>query len=77
MLFRSIQERPPANRMDKTPLRKLCHDISGPLTSIMINCELLLEEDCSPEARRRAETILAEAMHINGLLRESRVDEAA
>jgi signal transduction histidine kinase len=63
--------------MDKTPARKLAHDISGPLTSILINCEMLLEEDCPPEARRRAETILAEAMHINRLLRESRIDEAA
>jgi K+-sensing histidine kinase KdpD len=63
--------------MDSTPLRKLCHDLSGPLTSIMINCEMLLEEDCSLEVRRRAETVLAEAMHINRLLHESRVHEAA
>ena len=63
--------------MDKTPVHKLCHDLSGPLTSILINCEMLLEEDCPPETRRRAETILAEAMQMNHLLRESRVDEAA
>ena len=62
---------------ESTPLGKLSHDISGPLTSILLNCEMLLDEDCSVEARRRAQTILAEAMKINSLLREARVDEAA
>lgn len=63
--------------MDNTPARKLAHDLSGPLTSILIHCEMLLEQDCSPEIRRHAEIILAEAMRVNRLLRESRVNEAA
>lgn len=66
-----------ASQMDQSPVRKLCHDLSGPLTSIMINCEMLLEQDCPPEARRRTEVILAEAMRINRLLHESRASEAA
>ena len=53
---------------------KLCHDISGPLTSILINCELMLEENCSEEIRSKAETIFSEAMHINQYLREFRQD---
>jgi K+-sensing histidine kinase KdpD len=59
------------------PLDKLTHDISGPLTSILLNCEMLLDEDCSTEARRRAQTILAEAMKINSLLREARLEKPA
>ena len=66
-----------STRNTESPLRKLSHDISGPLTSILLNCEMLLNEDCSVEARRRAQTILAEAMKINSLMREARVDEAA
>ena len=62
---------------ENTPLRRLSHDISGPLTSILLNCEMLLDEECSTEARRRAQTILAEAMKINSLMREASVDEAA
>ena len=66
-----------AKDTDQSPLGKLSHDISGPLTSILLNCEMLLEEDLSLEAQRRAQTILAEAMKINSLMREARMDEAA
>jgi hypothetical protein len=66
-----------ARNADDSPLGKLAHDVSGPLTSILLNCEMLLDEDCSADARRRAQTILAEAMRINSLLHQARVDEAA
>jgi len=47
----------------------LCHDLSGPLTSILVNCEMLMEDDCPPPVRQRLEGILSEAMHINHHLR--------
>lgn len=65
------------NTTTASPAGKLGHDISGPVTSILINCELLLEEECPEPVRRRAEIILAEAMRINQLLHQSRVEEAA
>ena len=52
--------------------RELRHEISGPLTSILIHCELLLEGNCAPGIHERVETILAEAFRIHGLLRNSR-----
>ena len=52
--------------------RELRHEISGPLTSILIHCELLLERDCAPGVHERVETILAEAFRIHQLLRSTR-----
>ncbi|MBI4443237.1 MAG: hypothetical protein HY649_07675 [Acidobacteria bacterium] len=52
--------------------RELRHEISGPLTSILIHCELLLERHCAPGVHERVETILAEAFRIHQLLRNSR-----
>jgi len=53
-------------------LEDLCHDLSGPLTSILVNCEMLMEDDCPPSVRQRLEGIFTEAMHINHQLRSYR-----
>ena len=53
-------------------LEDLCHDLSGPLTSILVNCEMLMEDDCPPPVRQRLEGIFSEAMHINQQLRSHR-----
>ncbi len=58
------------------PVTRLCHDISGPLTSILINSELVLDEDCPGEIRSRTEAILTEALQINQSLRASRKGSA-
>jgi hypothetical protein len=50
----------------------LCHDLSGPLTSILVNCEMLMEDDCPPPVRQKLEGIFSEAMHINQHLRSHR-----
>lgn len=50
----------------------LCHDISGPLTSILVNCELLLEEKCATPVRHKVDMIFAEALQINHRLRSIR-----
>ena len=50
----------------------LCHDLSGPLTSILVHCEMLMEDDCPPPVRQRLEGIFSEAMHINHQLRAHR-----
>ena len=51
-------------------IAKLIHDIRGPLTTILINCELVLEQDCSADIRAKTESTLAAAMRINQNLRE-------
>jgi signal transduction histidine kinase len=53
-------------------VENLCHDLSGPLTSILVNCEMLMEDDCPPPVRQRLEGIFSEAMHINHQLRSHR-----
>ena len=58
-------------------LAEFRHHLRTPLNHIIGYCEMLLEEDLSLEAQRRAQTILAEAMKINSLMREARMDEAA
>ena len=50
----------------------LCHDLSGPVTSILVNCEMLMEDDCPPPIRKKLEGIFSEAMHINQHLRSHR-----
>ena len=52
-------------------LRQLCHEISGPLTSILVHCDLQLESDCTPATRARIEAILSEALRIHQRLRNS------
>ena len=49
--------------------KRLAHQSSGPLTSIIIHCDLLLEGDLAPECRQRVEAILAEAGRISHQLR--------
>jgi len=53
-------------------MAELCHDLSGPMTSILVNCELLLESECPPPMRQRLESIFSEAMQINQHLRSYR-----
>ncbi|MBI2819424.1 MAG: hypothetical protein HYX73_05550 [Acidobacteria bacterium] len=60
----------PASTEDS--VEDLCHDLSGPLTSILVNCEMLMEDDCPPSVRQRLEGIFSEAMHINHQLRTHR-----
>jgi hypothetical protein len=50
----------------------LCHHLSGPLTSILVNCEVLMDSDCTPPVRERLEGIFNEAMQINQHLRSYR-----
>ncbi|HEY7679610.1 MAG TPA: histidine kinase dimerization/phospho-acceptor domain-containing protein [Terriglobia bacterium] len=50
-------------------IQNLCHDLSGPLTSILVNCELLLEGECPPAVRSKLESIFSEAIQIDRLLR--------
>ena len=50
----------------------LCHDLSGPVTSILMNCEMLMEDDCPPPVRQKLEGIFSEAMNINHHLRSHR-----
>ncbi|MBI3896464.1 MAG: hypothetical protein HY313_11095 [Acidobacteria bacterium] len=47
----------------------LRHQISAPLTSILLHCDLLLESESSPDTRQRLETILSEALRIDHYLR--------
>ena len=54
------------------PVRKLCHEISGPLTSILVQCDLLLQSS-SPKASKdleeRIASIQEEALRISRHLR--------
>ena len=63
------------------PVRKLCHEISGPLTSILVQCDLLLQTPPSPgskdskdwkvlkDSRERIASIQEEALRISQHLR--------
>ena len=53
-------------------LAQFCHDMSGPLTSILVNCELLMEGECPPSVRQKVESILSEALHLDQHLRSYR-----
>ncbi|MBI2815484.1 MAG: hypothetical protein HYX72_00945 [Acidobacteria bacterium] len=55
---------------DHEHFRKLRHDINGALTTIVMNCELLLDENCAPDVRRRIGSILAEALRMDQFLRQ-------
>ena len=52
------------------PRSELRHEISGPLTSIIMQCDMLLEAGCSSSVRAALESILAEAIRVDRLLRE-------
>ena len=60
------EEQPPG------PIQDLCHDISGPLTSILLNCELLMEGECPASLRNKVQPIFSEAMQIQHHLRSLR-----
>ena len=57
------------------PLRKLCHEISGPLTSILVQCDLLLQSSLPKDSkeleasRERIASIQEEALRISQSLR--------
>ena len=48
---------------------EFCHDISGPLTAILVQCDLLLDSNCPPAVRQRIEAIFSEALRIHQRLR--------
>lgn len=66
----------PTSGQPKESVEDLCHDLSGPLTSILVNCEMLMEDECPPPVRQRLEGIFSEAMQINHQLRTHRRDGA-
>jgi hypothetical protein len=57
------------------PVRKLCHEISGPLTSILVQCDLLLQNSLPKDSkdledsRDRIASIREEALRISRHLR--------
>ena len=57
------------SEQQEDPVRQLCHEISGPLTSILVHCDLLLENASAPEARQRLVAIQGEALRISRSLR--------
>ena len=57
------------NDSSTDPLRRLCHEISGPLTSILVQCDLLLEESLAADSRERIAAIREEALRISRSLR--------
>ena len=61
----------PKERSDQQedPVRRLCHEISGPLTSILVHCDLLLENASAPDSRERLEAIQEETLRISRCLR--------
>ena len=65
---------PPEEALKKAddPWRKLRHDINSSLTSILMNCDLLLESDCAPIPRARIKAILSEALRIDQFLQHYR-----
>ena len=53
------------------------HEINNPLAALLGQAQLLLREDLSEKARRRAETIEAQAKRIQEIVAELRVIQAA
>lgn len=51
------------------PVRRLCHEISGPLTSILVQCDLLLQESSLGDARERIAAIREEALRVSRSIR--------
>ena len=52
------------------------HEINNPLAALLGQAQLLLREDLSEKARRRAETIEAQAKRIQEIVAELRVIQA-
>ena len=59
------------SEQQEDPVRQLCHEISGPLTSILVHCDLLLENASAPDARQRLVAIQDEALRISRHLRNA------
>ena len=67
------------SQRNSDPLRQLCHEISGPLTSILVLCDLLLQTPPPPQdskgskgfedSRDRISSIQEEALRISRSLR--------
>jgi hypothetical protein len=53
-------------------LADMYHDISSPLTSIIVNCELLLEDEATSASKEKLQSILSEAIQIDRQLRAYR-----
>jgi hypothetical protein len=51
------------------PLRQFCHEISGPLTSILVQCDMLLQTPPPADAPDRIASIQEEALRISRSLR--------
>ena len=64
---RALREDPSESPAD--PVRRLCHEISGPLTSILVQCDLLLQDSSIPDAKERIAAIREEALRITRSLR--------
>ena len=56
---------------------RIRHEINNPLAALLGQAQLLLREDLSEKARRRAETIEAQAKRIQEIVAELRVIQAA
>ena len=55
---------------------RLRHEINNPLAALLGQAQLLLREDLSEKARRRAETIEAQAKRIQEIVAELRIIQA-
>ena len=59
-----------APETEEEPFRKLRHDISGSLTSILMNCEMLLDKTTDPAMKKRITTILSETLRVDQYLQQ-------
>ena len=57
---------------DEFVWRKLRHDVNSSLTSIFMNCELLLDNSFDAGPRQRVGAVLAEALRIDQFLQQYR-----
>ena len=64
-----VKKRDEQGSPEEEAWQALRHKLSAPLTSIFLQCEMLLESECAPDARERLETILSEAFRIDHYLR--------
>jgi hypothetical protein len=55
---------------DGDPWKRIRHDISSSLTSILMNCELLLDSSGDSGSRERINSILSEALRIDQFLQQ-------
>ena len=59
-----------APEVEEEPFRKLRHDISGSLTAILMNCEMLLDKAADPAMKKRITTILSETLRVDQYLQQ-------